>query len=59
MDFAKLEAGRLTGHFRPANLGELTADLAASFRPAIEVVRRVSLDQRLGRATNQFYLLWG
>ncbi|CED85098.1 histidine kinase [Phaffia rhodozyma] len=37
MDFAKLEAGRLTGHFRPANIGELTADLAASFRPAIEV----------------------
>ncbi|KAG9073553.1 hypothetical protein FS749_015006, partial [Ceratobasidium sp. UAMH 11750] len=36
MDFSRVEAGRLEGHFRPVNLGLVTADLAALFRSAIE-----------------------
>ncbi|KAG8744044.1 hypothetical protein FRC10_010933 [Ceratobasidium sp. 414] len=36
MDFSRVEAGRLEGHFRPVNLGAVTADLAALFRSAIE-----------------------
>ncbi|QRV93187.1 protein-histidine kinase [Ceratobasidium sp. AG-Ba] len=36
MDFSRVEAGRLEGHFRPVNLGSITADLAALFRSTIE-----------------------
>jgi signal transduction histidine kinase len=36
MDMSKLEAGRLIGHFRPVQLGQLTADLAALFRSMAE-----------------------
>lgn len=36
MDMSKLEAGRLVGHFRPVQLGQLTADLAALFRSMAE-----------------------
>ncbi|KAG8688123.1 hypothetical protein FRC09_013097, partial [Ceratobasidium sp. 395] len=36
MDMSKLEAGRLVGHFRPVQLGKLTADLAALFRSIAE-----------------------
>ncbi|QRV74353.1 protein-histidine kinase [Ceratobasidium sp. AG-Ba] len=36
MDMSKLEAGRLIGHFRPVQLGKLTADLAALFRSMAE-----------------------
>ncbi|KAF8603915.1 hypothetical protein BDV93DRAFT_523067 [Ceratobasidium sp. AG-I] len=36
MDMSKLEAGRLLGHFRPVQLGQLTADLAALFRSMAE-----------------------
>jgi len=36
MDFSRVEAGRLEGHFRPVQLGRMTADLAALFRSTIE-----------------------
>ncbi|CAE6427632.1 unnamed protein product [Rhizoctonia solani] len=36
MDMSKLEAGRLTGKFRPVQLGRLTADIAALFRSLAE-----------------------
>jgi signal transduction histidine kinase len=36
MDFSRVEAGRLEGHFRPVNLGTITTDLAALFRSTIE-----------------------
>ncbi|KAG8714935.1 hypothetical protein FRC11_006434 [Ceratobasidium sp. 423] len=36
MDFSRVEAGRLEGHFRPVKLGPMTADLAALFRSTIE-----------------------
>ncbi|KAG8767743.1 hypothetical protein FRC12_006068 [Ceratobasidium sp. 428] len=36
MDFSRVEAGRLEGHFRPVNLGTITADLASLFRSTIE-----------------------
>ncbi|KAF8714658.1 His Kinase A (phosphoacceptor) domain, partial [Rhizoctonia solani] len=36
MDFSRVEAGRLEGHFRPLQLGQVTADLAALFRSTIE-----------------------
>ena len=36
MDFSRVEAGRLEGHFRPVQLGTITADLASLFRSTIE-----------------------
>ncbi|CUA71218.1 protein-histidine kinase [Rhizoctonia solani] len=36
MDFSRVEAGRLEGHFRPVQLGQVTADLAALFRSTLE-----------------------
>jgi len=36
MDFSRVEAGRLEGHFRPVHLGTVTADLASLFRSTIE-----------------------
>ncbi|CAE6413645.1 unnamed protein product [Rhizoctonia solani] len=36
MDFSRVEAGKLEGHFRPVRLGPMTADLAALFRSTIE-----------------------
>ncbi len=36
LDFSRHEAGRARASYRPANLGELTADLASGFRSAIE-----------------------
>ncbi|KAG8762530.1 hypothetical protein FRC11_009065 [Ceratobasidium sp. 423] len=36
MDMSKLEAGRLTGKFRPVQLGRLTGDIAALFRSLAE-----------------------
>jgi PAS domain S-box-containing protein len=36
LDFARLEAGRLAAHYAPADLATLTADVASSFRSAIE-----------------------
>ncbi|CAE7175104.1 unnamed protein product [Rhizoctonia solani] len=39
MDMSKIEAGRLTGKFRPVQLGRLTADIAALFRSLAEKKR--------------------
>jgi len=36
LDFSRIEAGRVQATYRPTNLGALTADLASSFRAAIE-----------------------
>ena len=36
LDFSRLEAGRLEASFQPTDLAELTAELAAVFRSAIE-----------------------
>lgn len=36
LDFSRLEAGRLQGHFEPVNLGQYTSELASTFRSAIE-----------------------
>ena len=36
LDFARIEAGRATASFEPVELGALTADLASSFRSAME-----------------------
>jgi diguanylate cyclase (GGDEF)-like protein len=36
LDFARIEAGRMQAHYRPTDLGELTADLASSFESAAE-----------------------
>ncbi|NMO14342.1 response regulator [Pyxidicoccus fallax] len=36
LDFARLEAGRAQAHFVPTDLATLTADLASSFRSAME-----------------------
>lgn len=36
LDFSRLEAGRANPHFEPTDLARLTADLASSFRSAIE-----------------------
>ncbi|QSQ28211.1 response regulator [Pyxidicoccus parkwayensis] len=37
LDFARIEAGRAQAHFAPTDLSVLTADLASSFRSAMEV----------------------
>ena len=36
LEFSRIEAGRLEGSFRPTDLAEITADLASTFRSAIE-----------------------
>lgn len=36
LDFSRIEAGRTDAIFQPVDLGRLTADLASSFRPAVE-----------------------
>ena len=36
LDFARIEAGRIEASFEPADLATLTADLASSFRSALE-----------------------
>ena len=36
LDFSRIEAGRVRARFEPTDLGQLTADLASSFRSAIE-----------------------
>ena len=36
MDYARLEGGKLHGHFRPVRLGAFIADLASLFRSTIE-----------------------
>ncbi len=36
LEFTRLEAGRIRARFEPMNLGAVTADLASSFRSAIE-----------------------
>jgi signal transduction histidine kinase len=36
LDFARIEAGRATVNFEPTNLAKLTAELASSFRSAVE-----------------------
>lgn len=36
LDFARAEAGKLSSHFAPTRLGEVTMELASSFRSAIE-----------------------
>jgi PAS domain S-box-containing protein len=36
LDFSRIEAGRTRAHFRPTDLAELTAELAASFTSATE-----------------------
>ncbi len=38
LDFSRLEAGRLVGHFEPVDLGKYTAELASSFVTATERV---------------------
>jgi signal transduction histidine kinase/DNA-binding response OmpR family regulator len=41
LDFSRLEAGRMTASFEPTDLGQLTVDLASSFRSAFQ---RAGLD---------------
>jgi signal transduction histidine kinase len=36
LDFSRIEAGRMHAQFAPANIAELTADLASAFRSVIE-----------------------
>ncbi|MCG6204495.1 response regulator [Rhodopseudomonas sp. HC1] len=36
LDFARIEAGRLTAHFRPVDLPAFTAELASNFRSAMD-----------------------
>lgn len=36
LDFSRLEAGRLQAHFQPVDLAALTAELASTFRSAVE-----------------------
>jgi signal transduction histidine kinase len=36
LDFSRIEAGRAQAHFEPVDLGALTAEIASSFRAAIE-----------------------
>lgn len=36
LDFSRIEAGRLQAWFQPADLGAITADLASTFRSAVE-----------------------
>ena len=36
LDFSRIEAGRVQASYEPTNLASLTADLASSFRSAIE-----------------------
>ena len=36
LDFARIEAGRMQASYAPTDLGALTADLASSFRAAVE-----------------------
>ncbi|RJF76597.1 ATP-binding protein [Rhodopseudomonas palustris] len=36
LDFARIEAGRLTAHFRPVDLAAFTAELASNFRSAMD-----------------------
>jgi signal transduction histidine kinase len=36
MDFSRIEAGKLNGHFRNVNVGAVTANLASMWRSAIE-----------------------
>jgi signal transduction histidine kinase len=36
LDFSRIEADKMRGHFFPVNLTEITIDLASSFRSAIE-----------------------
>jgi len=36
LDFSRIEAGRTRAHYEPTDLGRLTADLASTFRSAIE-----------------------
>jgi signal transduction histidine kinase len=36
LDFSRIEAGRVQATYRPTDLGALTADLASSFRAAVE-----------------------
>ncbi|HEX5750274.1 MAG TPA: ATP-binding protein [Archangium sp.] len=36
LDFSRIESGRMRAHFRPTDLAALTAELASSFRSAIE-----------------------
>src|SRR5262249_41660674 len=36
LDFSRIEAGRTRAHYEPMDLGRLTADLASTFRSAIE-----------------------
>lgn len=36
LDFSRLEAGKLTGHFYPVHLGQFVGDLAALFGPGLE-----------------------
>ncbi|WP_420132310.1 ATP-binding protein [Rhodopseudomonas sp.] len=45
LDFARIEAGRLTAHFRPVDLASFTAELASNFRSAIDKAGlRLSID---------------
>ena len=36
LDFSRIEAGRTRAHYEPMDLGRLTADLASTFRSAVE-----------------------
>ena len=36
LDFSRIEAGRMRAHFEPTSLGAFTAELASSFRSAVE-----------------------
>lgn len=45
LDFARIEAGRLTAHFRPVDLAAFTAELASNFRSAMDKAGlRLSID---------------
>ncbi|MEA2663383.1 MAG: hypothetical protein QOI11_327 [Candidatus Eremiobacteraeota bacterium] len=47
LEFSRIEAGRIEGSFRPTDLGEFSADLASTFRSAIEAAGlRLTVDVR-------------
>ncbi|CCO32341.1 hypothetical protein BN14_06400 [Rhizoctonia solani AG-1 IB] len=60
MDMSKLEAGRLTGKFRPVQLGRLTADIGALFRSLAEK-KAISYEIEIGTQDAVVYVdpdLW-
>jgi signal transduction histidine kinase len=55
LEFSRIEAGRLDGQFTAVDIGAFTADLASSFRSAIEKAGMV-LQIDLGPVTDEVYV---